>query len=236
MIRREEKIRSKTALTVYDDDGSITGFDGYTDAGESLRVWYEPFGGLFAGSNMIQRPSDGYDGPAITPEHLQLMEKTFDEVENFLASGTDQSRACWNAIRGPADVGAPYTFLKLLRKDLRWELGTLKSGGAAGTYDTGSKAKIVFGRAVFIGRGYTVSAQIGDRKVPLTASQWRKMVVFHEISHGTGKYVHDLTGIISGKYQFIISNDDLNEVVFKNCMGSQTGFEQPVQPRRRRRR
>jgi hypothetical protein len=62
MIRREEKIRSKTALTVYDDDGSITGFDGYTDAGESLRVWYEPFGRLFSNGN-----SRGQQEPVILP-------------------------------------------------------------------------------------------------------------------------------------------------------------------------
>jgi hypothetical protein len=55
MIRREEKIRSKTALAVHDNVdakgfplGEGTQVSVPTHDGNSLRVWYEPFGGLFS--------------------------------------------------------------------------------------------------------------------------------------------------------------------------------------------
>jgi hypothetical protein len=65
MIRREEKIRTQTALAIYNDDGSILGFDGYTSAGDSLRVWYEPFGGLFFNGN------SGGQQPRQTSQNVQ---------------------------------------------------------------------------------------------------------------------------------------------------------------------
>jgi hypothetical protein len=82
MIRREEKIRSETALTVYDDDGSITGFDGFTDAGESLRVWYEPFGGLF--SNGQADMKDIVKVPAINNKVWNTCNASFHPNNKYL--------------------------------------------------------------------------------------------------------------------------------------------------------
>jgi hypothetical protein len=88
MIRREEKIRSETALTVYDDDGAITGFDGYTDAGDSLRVWYEPFGGLFVGQQSSARIYDA-----------DRVKKLAQELANLVTGNSDNARISIDAIK-----------------------------------------------------------------------------------------------------------------------------------------
>jgi hypothetical protein len=88
MIRREEKIRTQTALTIYNDDGSILGFDGYTSAGDSLRVWYEPFGGLFVG----QQSSAGmYDADSV--------KKLAQELANMVTGNSDNARISIDAIK-----------------------------------------------------------------------------------------------------------------------------------------
>jgi hypothetical protein len=132
MIRREEKIRSKTALTVYDDDGSITGFDGYTDAGESLRVWYEPFGGLFFNGNsggqerqrnaiqwqrwVIERFEELYSKVTAKPKAISPLKGARGRVQcaqlpqrwNEIAGGISYPARNNGWMRGPQVMGSSY--------------------------------------------------------------------------------------------------------------------------------
>jgi hypothetical protein len=93
-----------------------------------------------------------------------------------------------------------------------------KPRAAAVTTGTGPDAKIRFYAPYFSNREGEV-IRVDDKRVILNGVQMRAKTWLHELSHATGRYDHpNEQGRISSQYQEPISDSELDELIYKNCI------------------
>jgi RHS repeat-associated protein len=154
---------------------------------------------------------------------VELLNKALDEALDFLARSTEQSRNCYNALRGPVPDGV-YFLLKKMRENGRIVLGTVPDNpdGSivwAETKEQGISAQTTIDWQVFT-TPMNIRTKMAGVDVIVTLSTYKAvlLVIFHELSHATGRYTDDPD--LAGLYQEYKSNSDITDLVYKECLGS----------------
>jgi hypothetical protein len=178
--------------------------------------------GVGAVNDWVMRQDKKEKEPTMISKVIAGASQAIDDVTQILDPKSKTSGSCLAAIQGPNGEIPQFVFGGIMAKqNLKFHTGphsgnplitglTSPGGGANATMDIYSP----FVTAGNYPNQRTV--RVGRKNVVLTLRQFQAMVLFHEISHATGRYHHP--GNRAPLTSKEISNDDLDSKVYTDCI------------------